>query len=159
MTVAQLTQERERVVNLRNKRGDVVGGDHLFPKGDFSRFLGFKPETEQEKKGTFEGWRAVELAIQKDMSKLGQAAMKNGTAYRNMYVANGIFDNQPGRERDGLASGLDTVRASLEVGAETNMRYLEMQYRFQLAGINFGTISNLMKTRNDTIKKVVNEVK
>jgi hypothetical protein len=159
MTVSQLAQERNRVVNLRNRRGDVVGGDHYIPKGDFARFLGFKPETEQEKKGNVEGWRTVEIAIQKEMNKLGRSAVEHGAAYRNLFIANGRFENEPGRERDMLASGLDSIKESLEIGQSTSMRYLEMQYKFQLAGINFGTISNLMKTRNDTIKKAVNEVK
>ncbi len=159
MPLSQLMSERNRAVYIKDKRGDVVGGNYHVPKGDFARFLGFKPETKEEKQGNVEGWRTVEIAIQKEMNKLGESAMKNGMAYRNMYIANGRFDNEPGREKDMIASGLDSINESLEVGHASGIRYLEMQYKFHLASTNFGSISNLMKARSDSIKKTINEIR
>ena len=45
------------------------------------------------------------------------------------------------------------------LGQAMGMRYLEMQYKFQLAGEQFGTLSNLMKTRSEAVKKSINEVR
>ena len=157
--VSKLQQKRSGWV--KNKKGDAIGSGFLMPKGDFAAFLGWKPETEAEKSGKkpVSGSRAIEIAIRKQIDTLGKQATRNGELYRNMYISHGRFENEPGRERDLVESGLDSIKESVELGHAMGIRYLEMQYKFQLAFKNFGTISNLMKTRHESVKKSISEVR
>ena len=146
---------------IRNKNGDIIGSGFKMPKGDFGHFLGWKPESRAERSGEkkVSGARALEIAIHKQINELGNSAVKNGDMYRNMYISWGKFSNEPGREKDMLQSGMDAIKESVELGHSMGMRYLEMQYKFQLAFKNFGSISNLMKTRHEAVKKSISEVR
>lgn len=158
--VSQQMPKRERAIGVRGRDGTIYGGNFTIPKGDFTRFLGWKKPTEAEKSGqaNMSGARTLEVAIQKKMQNLGKGAMQRGMGYRNMYISWGRFTNEPGREKDMIKSGLDAIDQSLEVGHAMGIRYLEMQYKFHLASKNFGAISNLMKCRHDSIKKSINDV-
>lgn len=158
-SVGQFAAQQQRATHIQTKRGDVLGANFTVPKGDFARFLGAKEPTKEELSGNVAGWRAVEVALHKEFNKLGQATEKNGAAYRNMYVSMGKYENQPGRTGDMLKDGLDAMRESVEVGQAMGMRYLEMQYKFQNMSTNFGCISNLMKTRSESIKKAMNDIR
>lgn len=162
MTVEKMMQgQQARSVHLKGKSGNLYGGNYTIPNGDFSRFLGWKPETDAEKSGEqqTDGWRTVQVAIQKEMDKVGKGAVQRGSSYRNIFIAPSAFKNQPGRERDYLTEGLNAVSNSLEQSQELNMRYLEMQYKFQLASKNYTCVTNLMKARHDSVKKSMDDVK
>lgn len=153
--------QKKRTVHLKGKSGNLYGGNYTIPKGDFARFLGWKPETEAEASGEqkAQGWRALQVAIQREMNQVGESAMQRGSAYRNLYMAWGKHTQHPGREKDLVNEGLNAMEQSVEKSHNLNMRYLEMQYKFQLAGKNFGTVSNLMKVRHESVKKAMNDVK
>jgi hypothetical protein len=189
--VAEKTQA-QRSSFLIDKSGDAVGNNWSVPKADFSKFLGYKPPTPEEQSGKSQvsGQRVMELALQKEMQDIGLGAAKNGNAYRNMYVSQGKFANEPGREVDMIKDGLDAVRRGPEkntmestnlrlgqAGAgqyadrmaaiqdqaakiqqashNDNVKLLEMQYKFQEMSKQQGTISNLMKTRHDSISRTI----
>ena len=150
---------QDRKVYITKKNGDVVGQGVTIPKGDFSRFLGMKPPTAQEAAGNVAGFRAIEVALQKQFNQLGPNAVKNGAKYRNIAGSLGAFDNEPGREFDAAQNGLDAMKNSVEMGHAMGMQYLEMQYKFQLASTNYGAISNMMKARYETVKKSLDGVR
>lgn len=151
---------QKRQVWIRQKNGDIVGGNYRIPKGDFSRFLGYRPASGQENAGKkVSANRVLELAMQKSFQKLGTEAMQRGSAYRNMYVAMGRRANRPGSEGSVMRDNVDAVGQSLELNRASNMQYLEMQYKFQWASKSFGVISNLMKARHESTKKSISEVR
>lgn len=156
-----MPKTKQRSVGIRERDGTIRGGNFSIPQGDFARFLGWKAPTDKEKSGQkkMSGGRTLEVAIQKQLNELGKGAMQRGMAYRNQYISWGRFSNEPGREKDMIKSGLDAVNESVELGHAMGIRYLEMQYKFQLASKNFGSISNLMKARHESIKKAVNDVR
>ena len=151
----------KRQVWIRDKNGDVLGGNFTVPKGDFARFLGFRAPTTAEESGKqkVSSDRVLEMALHKKFNHLGAEAMQRGMAYRNTYISWGRYENQPGREKDMLKDGLDSVRQSVELNKSSNMYYLEMQYKFHWASKNFGVISNLMKVRHESTKKAITEVR
>jgi hypothetical protein len=149
----------ERKTYLTTTKGDVVGSGYAIPKGDFARFLGMKPPTPAESEGKVAGFRAIEVALQKQFNQLGPRAVKNGSGYRSVGSAIGAFDGEPGRELDAAANGLDAMKNSVELGHSMGMQYLEMQYKFQLASTNYGAISNMMKARYETVKKSLDGVR
>jgi len=149
----------ERAYYAKNVDGDIRGSGFQIPKGDFGTFLGFKKPNERELQGDVSGSRAIEVAVHKQMNDLGKASMKNGQAYTNLWIASGRYEKQPGREGDAIKAGMDSMNESVELGHAMGMRYLEMQYKFQWASMSFGTVSNLMKARNDSVKKAINEVR
>lgn len=161
LTVEQLIGNRkDRTATLKGKSGNLYGGNFTSPKGDFARFLGYKPESEDEKNGAkMSATRTLEVAIQKEMKVVGEGAAERGMAYRNLYIAPGRYSNEMGRGKDMINDGLEAVNQSVERGAELNMRYLEMQYKFHLAGKNFSVVSNLMKVRHESVKKSMNDVR
>lgn len=150
---------KDREAYITKKNGDVVGSGFSIPKGDFSRFLGMKPPTMAETAGNVSGFRAIEVALQKNFNTLGRSAVKNGSKYRSIGGALGAFENEPGREIDGVKNGLDAMQDSVELGHAMGMQYLEMQYKFGLASNNFGCISNMMKARYETVKKSLDGVR
>lgn len=158
-TVRDFSAKKQRSVSLTDKKGDVYGANFHIPNGDFARFLGFKKQSTDEKAGKMSGPRALEVAIEKEFQSLGKQAMQRGADYRNMYVSYGRYANMPGREKDMIKDGLDAINQSVELGKSTNMRYLEMQYKFQMAGMSYGTLSNLMKARHESVKKSINDVR
>lgn len=109
----------QRTDYLTNKQGDAVGMNYTVPKGDFAHLLGFKPPTAQELAGKepVTGRRAIEVSLQNDFRAVGLGAARNGGAYRNQFVALGAFDNKPGREKDMLKDGLDSIKASMQPNA------------------------------------------
>ncbi|MEZ0315055.1 MAG: hypothetical protein ACAI38_25065 [Myxococcota bacterium] len=149
----------DRKVYITKKNGDVVGKGFSVPKGDFSRFLGMKAPTPQETAGNVAGFRAIEVALQKQFNQVGRSAVKNGSKYTSIGGALGAFDNEPGREFDAAANGLDAMKDSVELGHAMGMQYLEMQYKFQVASTNYGAISNMMKARYETVKKSLDGVR
>jgi hypothetical protein len=154
-----LTPKTERSSYLKATNGDAIGSGFHVPKGDFARFLGYKPPTDKEAQGDVTGGRVLEVALQKQFNEVGQATAKTGHSYNNLWIASGRYEKVPGQEKAAIAANMDAMNQSLEVGQATNMRYLEMQYKFQYMSRSFGTISNLMKARNDSVKKAINEVK
>jgi hypothetical protein len=150
---------KERATYITKKNGDVVSSGYSVPKGDFARFLGMRPPTAAETGGAVSGFRAVEVALQKNFNALGRSAVKNGSKYRSVPGALGAFDNEPGREADGVANALDAMKDSVEVGHAMGMQYLEMQYKFEYASRSFGTISNMMKARYESVKKSLDGVR
>ncbi len=150
-----------RQVWIRKKNGDVVGSNFTVPKGDFSRFLGYKAPTKDEESGKqpVSSDRVLEIAMQRSMKDLGSKAMQSGSAMRNMYISHGKYENKPGREKDMIKDGMDSIQQSLELNQSSNMAYLEMQYKFQWASKSFGVVSNLMKVRNEATKKAIAEVR
>ncbi len=150
-----------RQVHLKAKNGDLIGANYRIPKGDFAHFLGYKAPSKDEEGGKEKvtADRVLEMALHKEFNELGTKAMSRGSAYRNMYVSHGFFENKPGREGDMMKDGMDSIRASVELNKASNVYYLEMQYKFMLASKNFGVISNLMKVRNESTKKAISEVR
>ena len=158
-TVRDFAAKKQRSVSLTDKKGDVYGANFHIPKGDFARFLGFKKQTADEKSGKMSGARTLEVAIEKEFQSLGKEAMQRGADYRNMYISYGRYANMPGREKDMIKDGLDAINQSVEIGQSTNMRYLEMQYKFQMAGMSYSTLSNLMKARHESVKKSISDIR
>lgn len=188
--VAEKTAQA-RTSYIKNKEGDAVGNNYTVPKADFAAFLGYKPPTPDELSGKapVTGHRAIEVAIQKSMGELGEGAAERGNTYRNMYVANGRYQNEPGREKEMIKDGLDSIQSGAEMNStqkkmsapksgesmlsdsakqyftrmessqakshNDNVRYLEMQYKFQEISKQDGVISNLMKTRHDAVSRTI----
>jgi hypothetical protein len=124
----------------------------------------------------------MELAMQKEIQEIGLGAAKNGNAYRNQFVAGGQYANMPGHEKHAIADIRDAISQSadknsmeargLQMGSGTeqyfakvenmqkqshndNVKYLEMQYKFQEISKQDSTISNLMKTRHDAVSRTI----
>lgn len=189
--IAEETAKR-RESYITNAKGDAVGNNYTVPKSDFAHFLGYKPASADELTGKapVTGHRVIEVALQKDFQNIGEGAAANGNSYRNMFVSQGKFDNQPGRAKDAIKDGIDAIRQGpdkastaaaekasrapqtgvLASGMEQylskmdqqrekthndNVRYLEMQYKFQEISKQESTISNLMKTRHDAVSRVI----
>lgn len=171
---------------ITNKAGDAVGNNWVVPKSDFSHFMGSQAADAVAGNGQVktDSRRVLELALQKEMQEIGMGAAKNGNAYRNQFVAGEQFANQPGRERDMIKDMRDAIgqssekgsmeSKSLQMGSATqqyfekveslqkqshndNVRYLEMQYKFQEISKQDSTISNLMKTRHDAISRTIRQ--
>lgn len=157
---------------------DGAGG-----KPDFSKFMGIKPPTADELNGTVktDGRRALELAMSKEIQELGMKSAKSGNAARNQFVAGGQFSNQPGHDKHVIADMRDAINQSVDKGSmeskiqmgsgteqyfarvenmqkashNDNVKYLEMQYKFQEISKQDSTISNLMKTRHDAVSRTI----
>lgn len=157
-TVGDLAS-KSRQVYFKTKKGDVVGAGYTVPKGDFARFLGMKEPTEEEKQGKVSGWRAIEVAMHREFNKLGDDSVKNGAKFFAVGEAVSKLQNEPGRGQDQIKDGLKAMQESMEIGSSANMRYLEMQYKFQMASMSYGTISNLMKARYESVKKSISEIR
>jgi hypothetical protein len=168
---------------IRNADGDLVGNNYKVPKGDFSRFLGYKAPTPEEMTGKthMSGARAIEVALQKEMSDVGLGATRHGNEYRNIAISWGRFANEPGRERDMIKDGIDAIRQGPEKNSmeargqhvsasqmyldrtqsiqkeshNDNVKLLELQYKFMEISKNDGVISNLMKVRNDAVTRTI----
>jgi hypothetical protein len=158
MTIGDFSA-KDRQVYFKSKKGDVVGTGYTIPKGDFARFLGMKEPTAEEKQGKVSGWRAIEVAMHREFNKLGEQSVKDGAHILAPVQAHGKLENEPGRVQDQLQDGLHAMKESMEIGASANMRYLEMQYKFQMASMSYGTISNLMKARYESVKKSISEIR
>jgi hypothetical protein len=188
--VADKTADK-RTSYIKNKDGDAVGNNYLVPKSDFANFMGKAPAGPGAGQAGHAptGRSVIEMALQRELRELGEGAAKRGNTYRNLFVANGRYQNEPGREKDMIKDGLDSIKAGPDMnstqkknsssaasnnllsGAQKqyfakveeqqkqsvndNMRYLEMQYKFQEIGKQDGTISNLMKTRHDAVSRVI----
>lgn len=187
--VAEKTAEA-RTSYIKTTQGDLVGNNYTIPKADFSAFLGYKPASQAELQGKapVPGHRAIEVALQKSLGDIGEGAAERGNTYRNMYVANGRFQNEPGREKEMIKDGFDSIKhgadanstkapaaphagqtmlsdsakqyfarmdASQAKSHNDNVRYLEMQYKFQEISKQDGVISNLMKTRHDAVSRTI----
>ena len=183
-SVAEQTRAtRESYIKAPN--GDLIGNNYTVPKGDFGAFLGYKNPTPQEMTGDkpMTGARIIEIALQKEMKEIGMGAAKNGNTYRNSGISWGRYQNEPGREKDMIKDAMDAMKQgqdknSIEdkVGRMTagsvtpyfeqlqkfqdgsrndNIKYLEMQYKFQEISKQEGTISNLMKTRHDCVSRTI----
>ncbi len=187
--VAEKTAETRKSY-IKNKEGDLVGNNYTIPKADFAGFLGYKPASKAELTGDqpVTGHRAIEVALQKSFNEIGDGAAERGNTYRNMYVANGRFQNEPGREKDMIKDGLDSIKAGPDATStqgkpdikaghtmlsdsakqyfarmdasqakshNDNVRYLEMQYKFQEISKQDGVVSNLMKTRHDAVSRTI----
>ena len=50
------------------------------------------------------------------------------------------------------------MRAYQDESAAKNMRYLEMQYKFLYASLDYGTVSNLMKIRHEATRTAIREI-
>ena len=178
---------QSRTNYLRDTKGNLVGNNYVVPQGNFGHFLGYKPPTQGELDGTskMSSQRVIEVALQKEMSDLGEGAAKNGNSYRNIHVAWGRFAGEPGRERDMVKDALDAIGQGPEKGTmearglkdikagktsaqlldkmervqkashNDNVRLLEMQYRFLEMSKNDSVISNLMKVRNDAVTRSI----
>ena len=151
--------------HIKTKNGDAIGPNFTTPKSDFSRFLGMKAPTKEELSGEkkVDGWRAIEIALQKDFQKVGESTAKDG---QDLFAAMGTmsaYENpKPGtgdRTIDMLKDGMHAMTETMEMSQQQNVKYLEMQYKFQWQSTSYGTISNLMKARSDSIKKCINEVR
>ena len=182
-SVAEQTRA-QRESFIRSPDGDLIGNNFVIPKGDFGKFLGYKKETPEEANGQkpLSGSRVIELSLQQEMNELGMGAAKHGNAYRNIGISWGRFNNEPGREKDMIKDGIDAIRQGPEknimednahkIAASTapyfeqlkkiqqesrndNIKYMEMQYRFQEMSKQHGTISNLMKTRHDCVSRTI----
>lgn len=161
IALSRLNPEQNRKVWIKNKKGDAVGSGFLIPKADFAHFLGWKKATKEEESGKkpIDAWRTLELAIQKEMDTVGKSAVQNGERYRNLFIAPSKYENAPGREKEMLNEGVDSIQQSVEMGHATSMKYMELQYKFLLASKNFSVISNLMKVRHEAMKKSVSEIR
>lgn len=153
-------------------------------KPDFAKFMGIKPATADELSGTVktDARRAMELAMAKEVQELGVKSAKSGNAARNQFVAGGQFSNQPGHDKHVITDMRDAINESLDknslgskvlqMGSGTeqyfarvenmqkashndNVKYLEMQYKFQEISKQDSTISNLMKTRHDAVSRTI----
>jgi hypothetical protein len=150
-----------RAAHIKLKSGELVGANYRVPNGDFARVLGLKAPTSDEESGRspVTADRVLEMALHKQFNELAPGAMARGAALRNMYISPYPYEQRPGREKDMLKDGLDAIQSSVELNRASNMYYLEMQYKFEMASKNFGMISNLMKVRNDSTKKAISEVR
>ena len=170
---------------IKSPNGDLIGNNYTVPKGDFGAFLGYKNATPAELAGDkpLTGARIIEIALQKEMKEIGMGAAKNGNNYRNSGISWGRYNNEPGREKDMLRDALDAIKqgqdknsiedkvGKMTAGSVTpyidqlqkfqksssndNIKYLEMQYKFQEISKQEGTISNLMKTRHDCVSRTI----
>jgi hypothetical protein len=173
----------KREAFIKNANGDAVGNNWVAPKADFGKFLGYKGASPTELTGDqpITGSRIIELALQKEAQDLGMGAAKHGNQYRNIAISWGRFNNEPGRERDMIKDGIDAIRQGSDKNSmeqkgarmtpanmlleqtgrmqkeshNDNIKYLEMQYRFQEMGKQESVISNLMKTRHDNISRMI----
>lgn len=158
----QALKSQERSIGIKDKQGDLRGPHFNIPKGDFAHFLGMQKPTDQELAGqaAMSGARTIEVALHKQFNELGAQALKRGNEYRNIPIALGARANRPGEQAPNVVKdGLDAMQASVEKSSALNMRYLEMQYKFQEASNQYGTLSNLMKVRHESVKKTMSEVK
>lgn len=176
---------QQRSSYITGKDGDAIGHNWTIPKADFAKFLGYKPATPDELSGKAQvsGHRVLEIAMQKEMQEIGEGAAKDGPAFRNMYVASSKFANTPGRDADAIKETVDAIRQgpeknsteslNLHMGSAAteqyfsqvqkmqtqthndNVRYLELQYKLQEMSKQTGAISNLMKTRHDSVSRVI----
>ena len=178
----------ERDFFLKNKSGDVITGDSKIPKGDFAHFLGGKERGEgglADGGGHPPGHRVLEAMLERGFDKVGTGAVEVGSLARNVGVSHGMYENQVGRSRDLVKDGLDAskemdgsellqpgslgsssssqymkmMQTYQERSSETNMRYLEIQYKFLNASKSHSTISNLMKVRHEATRTAIREVK
>lgn len=62
-------------------------------------------------------------------------------------------------EMDDMADFLEKTKEMQEMNQEFNEQYLHLQENMQQESRQFTFLSNVMKTRNDTIKSVINNVR
>ena len=69
-------------------------------------------------------------------------------------MAEGRFEE---RRRDQQL--LDQTKGMQEMMASFNLQYLQLQEKMQMENRSFSTISNVMKTKHDTAKSTINNVR
>ena len=184
-TASTAAKQSKRTAYLRDADGNLVGNNWTVPKGDFAHFLGYADATPNELAGQtpVSSRRVLELVLRKQFQQIGEGAAQNGNRYRNMSVATGRFDNEPGRENDMIKNGIDAIQQGSEpntaheemgrlgsmgsaqylemlqkyseASRNDNTRYLEMQYKFNNLSRQTETISNLLKVRSDAVSRTV----
>jgi hypothetical protein len=154
-------QSQKSSLGITDKKGDLKTAHNTIPKGDFSHFLGYKKPTQQELSGQtkLSGSRTIQVALQQEFKKVGKGAMERGNQYRNLYVSHSNVAKTKGPGQAMVKDGLHSITQATETNAALNMRYLEVQYKFQLANRNFSAISNVMKVRHESIKKSMSDIR
>ncbi len=157
--MSNLDLRTEQRAGSEVKRGnDIEGPGFRVPGGDFARVLGIKPQDGPRQKGErMEGARVIEGALHRQFNQVGMGALNRYEAYRNLSKT---VDGMRARSDDQFADqSLQAMKESVELGAEANMRYLEMQYQFQFMSQNHSCLSNLMKARHESVKKSLSEIR
>jgi len=156
-----VTTKAPRTTYIKTKNNDLLGNDFRITKGDFSHFLGYKaPSTEElEGKSPISGKRVIELELQKSFNVMGKSAMSAAKDWQSIGGAMGKFENMPGRDKDSFKAGATAFKEVFEKNNDLNMRYLEVQYKFQFIHASFGTISNLMKVRHEAVRTSIREAR
>ena len=129
------------------------------PKGDFAHFLGWKGKKPQAAAKGPSGRDTLGRAIQQmkeqvrtEFQKLGKSAVGRGEAYSKVGKAAGdvVFK---GAEPQGQMA---VVRENMELGQAGNIKYLELQYKFQFGSRSYSVLSNIMRRRNETVRNSLN---
>ena len=159
MTQLDLPAHQSARVERRHD-GDIAGDGFRVPNGDFARVLGIRPHEGLPQRNADErvaGWRVIEDALHQQLNHVGMGSLRRYEAYRNLSKS---VETMRGRGGEQFAdASLEAMKESVELGAEANMRYLEMQYQFQFMSQNHSCVSNLMKARYDSVKKSINEIR
>lgn len=56
-------------------------------------------------------------------------------------------------------SMIDANRQMMQEGAQLNMQYLQLQHDMQQESLQYNTVSNVMKVRNDSAKAAINNIR
>lgn len=150
---------------------DVKGKNFRIPKGDFAHFLGWeetKASRAPKSNAGPSGADTLTAAMQKlqqqvrdKFQKLGKGAVERADKLDNVGKAAGdvVFNKGEGSAAQKTQDALAVTRETLEMGHKAGLRYLELQYKFKMASRNTSVISNIMKRRNEAVKKSYNQIR
>ncbi len=125
---------------------------------DFQRVLkqgGDGPGAAAQATERVAGWKTLEAALQRTASGQERSSLSRFAAYNDVTKAVGAMK---GRIRRGGDATMDAMADSMEMNAEQNMRYLELQQKMQEESINHECLSNLMKARAESVKNSLSAI-
>lgn len=143
------------------ERSDAAQGGSTSRTGSaesFSRMLDRRPQapTSQQVAGErVAGWKTLQAAQQRTLDSRSNSSLNRYAAYQDVTKTLGSMKGKLKKTGDAT---LDTMKDSMEMNAEQNMRYLELQQRMQEENIAHDCVSNLMKARAESVKNSINTI-
>lgn len=105
------------------------------------------------------GWKVLESAMHKQYATVGmKTSLNRYESYRTLQkTVDGM--KKSGWDQQINDPVLQGTRDQFAMNSESNMKYLELQQKFQDESRQHTALSNLMKARHDSTKASINEIK
>jgi hypothetical protein len=152
------TRTNQSQVTRDNNVGQSGTSGRAGSTENFSRMLNKQtnaPGAAQQANERVAGWKTVEAALQRTAQGQERSSLSRFAAYQDVTKTLGSMRSRNKRSGD---VSMDAMQDGMELNAEQNMRYLELQQRMQEETIAHECLSNLMKARAESVKNSLSAI-